>query len=76
MEGLRRLLSSHHVARSHQLHSPVAPFTGKAIGTRIGLSPILRAGIGMTDAALEVFPEAAVLHLGLFRDKTTLQAIE
>jgi uracil phosphoribosyltransferase len=62
--------------RSHQLRSPVASFTGKAIGTRIGLSPILRAGIGMTDAALEVFPEATVLHLGLFRDKTTLQAIE
>ncbi|CAK9781272.1 PRTase-like protein [Cutaneotrichosporon oleaginosum] len=58
------------------LRSPVAAFTGKAIGTRIGLSPILRAGIGMTDAALEVFPEATVLHLGLFRDKATLQAIE
>ncbi|BEI92853.1 uncharacterized protein CcaverHIS019_0504810 [Cutaneotrichosporon cavernicola] len=58
------------------LRSPIAAFTGKAIGTRIGLSPVLRAGIGMTDAALDVFPEATVLHLGLFRDKTSLQAIE
>ena len=32
-----------------QLESPIAPFTGQAIAHRIGISPILRAGIGMTD---------------------------
>ncbi|TYJ57856.1 uracil phosphoribosyltransferase [Cryptococcus floricola] len=58
------------------LRSSVAPFTGKTIPLRIGLSPILRAGLGLCDAALESFPEATVLHLGLFRDKATLQAIE
>lgn len=58
------------------LRSPIAPFTGQTIPLRIGLSPILRAGIGLTDAALESFPEATVLHLGLFRDKVSLQAIE
>ncbi|KAK8849575.1 uracil phosphoribosyltransferase [Kwoniella newhampshirensis] len=58
------------------LQSPIAPFTGTTIPLRIGLSPILRAGIGLTDAALEMFPDATVLHLGLFRDKMTLQAIE
>ncbi|WWD20200.1 uracil phosphoribosyltransferase [Kwoniella shandongensis] len=58
------------------LQSPIAPFTGTTIPLRIGLSPILRAGIGLTDAALEMFPDATVLHLGLFRDKVSLQAIE
>lgn len=32
-----------------QLRSPIAPFTGQTIPLRIGLSPILRAGIGLTD---------------------------
>ncbi|WWD04263.1 uracil phosphoribosyltransferase [Kwoniella europaea PYCC6329] len=58
------------------LQSPVAPFTGQTIPLRVGLSPILRAGLGLEDAALEMFPEASVLHLGLFRDKVSLQAIE
>lgn len=58
------------------LQSPISSFTGYTVPLRIGLSPILRAGIGMTDAALELFPDATVLHLGLFRDKVTLQAIE
>ncbi|KGB77968.3 hypothetical protein CNBG_4055 [Cryptococcus deuterogattii R265] len=58
------------------LRSPIAPFTGQTIPLRIGLSPILRAGIALTDAALESFPEATVLHLGLFRDKVSLQAVE
>ncbi|WVQ96120.1 uracil phosphoribosyltransferase [Kwoniella sp. CBS 9459] len=64
------------VADVPELQSPVASFTGQTIPLRIGLSPILRAGIGLTDAALEMFPDATVLHLGLFRDKVSLQAIE
>ncbi|ORY34889.1 uracil phosphoribosyltransferase-domain-containing protein [Naematelia encephala] len=58
------------------LQSPISEFTGYTIPLRIGLSPILRAGIGMTDAALDLFPDATVLHLGLFRDKVSLQAVE
>jgi len=56
--------------------TPVGPFIGKAIKPRIGLTPILRAGIGMTDALLTLFPEAPVYHLGLFREKVTLQPVE
>ncbi|KAK4685992.1 uracil phosphoribosyltransferase, partial [Tremellales sp. Uapishka_1] len=83
-EGVKAVASllTYEASRTLPLHpvpdlqSPIAPFTGHAIPLRIGLSPILRAGIGMTDAALELFPDATVLHLGLFRDKVTLQAIE
>jgi len=56
--------------------SPVGPFIGKTIKPRIGLTPILRAGTGMTDALLTLFPDAPVYHLGLFREKVTLQAVE
>lgn len=58
------------------LRSPIAPYTGTALEARIGISPILRAGIGMTDAFLDLFPDATVFYLGLFRDKTLLQPVE
>ncbi|KAJ7742466.1 putative uracil phosphoribosyltransferase [Mycena maculata] len=50
--------------------TPVAPFTGTIVKPRIGLTPILRAGLGMTDAL------APIYHLGLFREKMTLQPVE
>ncbi|KAF9075976.1 armadillo/beta-catenin/plakoglobin [Rhodocollybia butyracea] len=56
--------------------SPVASFKGTIIKPRIGLTPILRAGLGMTDALLTLFPSAPVYHLGLFREKVTLQPVE
>jgi len=43
---------------------------------RIGLVPILRAGLGMVDAMLELMPTAEVWHLGLFRDEKTLRPVE
>ncbi|KAI0952589.1 hypothetical protein AcV7_008341 [Taiwanofungus camphoratus] len=56
--------------------TPVGPFTGSIIKPRIGLTPILRAGLGMTDALLNLFPAAPVYHLGIFREKVTLQPVE
>ncbi|KAM0753754.1 Armadillo/beta-catenin/plakoglobin [Meredithblackwellia eburnea MCA 4105] len=58
------------------LHSPIAPFTGQAIAHRIGISPILRAGIGMCEPILDLFPTASVFYLGLFREKVSLQPVE
>ena len=46
------------------------------LGERIGLIPILRAGLGMVDAMLELMPTAEVWHLGLFRDERTLRPVE
>jgi len=59
-----------------QGNSPVSPFIGTKIVPSIGLLPILRAGLGMTDALLSLFPEARVYHLGLFREKVSLQPVE
>jgi len=56
--------------------TPVGPFIGTVIKPRIGLTPILRAGLGMTDALLTLFPSAPVYHLGIFREKVSLQPVE
>jgi uracil phosphoribosyltransferase len=49
---------------------------GEELADRIGLIPILRAGLGMVDAMLELMPTAQVWHLGLFRDERTLRPVE
>ncbi|KAJ4467539.1 uracil phosphoribosyltransferase-domain-containing protein [Lentinula aciculospora] len=56
--------------------TPIAAFKGTVIKPRVGLTPILRAGLGMTDALLTLFPSAPVYHLGLYREKITLQPVE
>jgi len=56
--------------------SPVGPFLGSTIKPKIGLTPVLRAGLGMTDALLTFFPNAPVYHLGIFREKVSLQPVE
>ncbi|KAI0723059.1 armadillo/beta-catenin/plakoglobin [Earliella scabrosa] len=61
---------------SFQGQTPIAPFTGTKIKPKIGLTPILRAGMGMTDALLNLFPAARVYHLGIFREKVSLQPVE
>ncbi len=45
-------------------------------GKKIGLVPILRAGLGMVDGMLRLIPAAKVGHVGLYRDPETLQPVE
>lgn len=45
-------------------------------GKKIGLIPILRAGLGMVDGMLNLLPAARVGHVGLYRDPDTLQPVE
>ena len=58
-----------------QIETPLAPLSGHQIGARIGLIPILRAGLGMVDPILELIPTAHVWHLGLYRDHATLEPV-
>lgn len=51
--------------------TPMESTTGHKIGVRIGLVPILRAGLGMVDAAVDALPHAEVWHLGMYRDEAT-----
>jgi uracil phosphoribosyltransferase len=57
------------------VRTPLADCRGDAIRARIGIIPILRAGLGMAEAMLRVLPSATVWHLGLFRDHVTHQPI-
>lgn len=45
-------------------------------GKKIGIVPILRAGIGMVDGILKLIPAAKVGHIGLYRDPQTLKPVE
>jgi uracil phosphoribosyltransferase len=62
--------------RPVDIRTPMEPMTAHQLDERIGLVPILRAGLGMVDAMLELMPTAQVWHLGLFRDERTLRPVE
>jgi uracil phosphoribosyltransferase len=51
--------------------TPLADCPAHQLAERVGLVPVLRAGLGMADAILELLPEAVVWHLGLYRDHDT-----
>jgi uracil phosphoribosyltransferase len=57
------------------VQTPLAPCEGVRIAERIGLVPILRAGLGMVDPIHALVPEATVWHLGLYRDHDTLRPV-
>ena len=56
--------------------SPMGAAEGVAMKERIGLVPILRAGLGMVDGVWELLPNAEMWHIGLYRDEETLQPVE
>ena len=62
--------------RPLEIRTPLETMQSAELADRIGLVPILRAGLGMVDAMLELMPTAQVWHLGLFRDERTLRPVE
>lgn len=59
------------------VETPIGETTAKVLsGKKIGLIPILRAGLGMVDGMLKLLPAARVGHIGLYRDPETLQPVE
>jgi uracil phosphoribosyltransferase len=54
-----------------QVQTPLAMYAGRRVGVRLGLAPILRAGLGMAEAIQDLVPDAQVWHLGLFRNEET-----
>lgn len=60
-----------------EIETPVSVAKSKVIaGKKLGLIPILRAGLGMVDGILKLIPAAKVGHVGLYRDPETLQPVE
>jgi uracil phosphoribosyltransferase len=58
------------------VQTPLAMARGQRLKQRIGLIPILRAGLGMVDPVINLIPSAEVWHLGVYRDEVTLQPVE
>lgn len=58
------------------IETPMGPMQGDRLAGGIGVTPILRAGLGLAEGFREVIPDAQVWHLGLRRDEDTLQALE
>ncbi|HEX5396100.1 MAG TPA: uracil phosphoribosyltransferase [Candidatus Limnocylindria bacterium] len=62
--------------RRIEVETPLETMTGAELEPKIGLVPVLRAGLGMVDAMLELMPSAEVWHIGLYRDERTLKPVE
>ena len=61
--------------KSVTIRTPMAECAAEVLADRVGLVPVLRAGLGMADAVLDVLPEASVWHIGLYRDHQTLKPV-
>ena len=60
-----------------EVETPITITKSKVIaGRKLAFVPILRAGIGMVEGALELVPAARVGHIGLYRDPETLKPVE
>lgn len=60
-----------------EIETPVEVAKTKVIaGKKLGIVPILRAGLGMVDGVLKMIPAAKVGHIGLYRDPETLEPVE
>jgi uracil phosphoribosyltransferase len=60
-----------------EIETPVCKATSKVLaGRKLGIVPILRAGLGMVDGFLSLLPAAKVGHVGLYRDPETLEPVE
>jgi uracil phosphoribosyltransferase len=76
------MLMCYEVTRDFQLEdieieTPICKTTAKMLtGKKVGIVPILRAGLGMVDGMMKIIPAAKVGHIGLYRDPATLKPVE
>jgi uracil phosphoribosyltransferase len=59
-----------------EVTTPLAKTTGVELKEKIGLVPILRAGLGMVEGVWGLMPSSEVWHIGLYRDERTLKPVE
>ncbi|RMH01134.1 MAG: uracil phosphoribosyltransferase [Chloroflexi bacterium] len=61
--------------REIEVETPMGTAVGSELSEKIGLVPILRAGLGMVNGIWEMMPGAEVWHIGLYRDEKTLKPV-
>ncbi len=57
------------------VETPMGEAAGKELVDKIGLIPVLRAGLGMVEGIWEMMPSSEVWHIGLYRDERTLKPV-
>jgi len=59
-----------------EIETPLTHLVGAELKEKIGLVPILRAGLGMVEGIWGLMPSAEVWHIGLYRDEKTLKPVQ
>jgi len=59
-----------------EVQTPLKMTHGAVLTEKIGLVPILRAGLGMVEGIWELMPSSEVWHIGIYRDEKTLKPVE
>ena len=59
-----------------EIETPLTKMIAHQLKEKIGLIPVLRAGLGMVEGIWELMPSSEVWHIGLYRDEHTLQPVE
>lgn len=60
-----------------EIETPICTMKSRVLsGKKVGIVPILRAGLGMVDGVTTLIPAARIGHIGLYRDPETLQPVE
>lgn len=60
----------------YEIETPITKMTAKKTKKKVALVPILRAGLGMVDALMDLIPSAKIGHVGLYRNEETLEPVE
>jgi len=58
------------------VRTPMVTMEGQELTDKIGLIPVLRAGLGMVEGVWELMPSAEVWHIGFYRDERTLKPVQ
>ena len=80
LEKLSILLANYEYANlkteTSEIITPLKKCKGNVIKTKVVLLPILRAGLGLLSGFLELYPQAIVSHIGLYRDEENLKPVK
>lgn len=60
----------------YEIETPITKMIAKKTKKKVALVPILRAGLGMVDALMDLIPSAKIGHVGLYRNEETLEPVE
>ncbi len=62
--------------RKVTIRTPLEKTEGKELADSIVIVPVLRAGLGLVDGFLDIIPDAAVGHIGIYRNERTLEPVD